>query len=206
MSAVADERAALAATFRETAPDAPTLCSGWAARDLLAHLVVRESRPDAAPGIVVPFLSGYTDRVQNSYARGDYAALVDRFAGGPPWWSPFRLVEGLANTAEFFVHHEDVRRAIDGWEPRTLPPALRDALLTTLKRVAKPALRSVPARVTLVDPRAGELLTTGAGPTVTVTGDVGELVVFCFGRDAARLDIDGATDVVDAVRGASRGI
>jgi uncharacterized protein (TIGR03085 family) len=206
MSAVSDERAALARTFRETGPDAPTLCSGWATRDLLAHLVVRESRPDAAPGILVPFLSGYTERVQNSYAHGDFTALVDRFAGGPPLWSPFRLVEGLANTAEFFVHHEDVRRAVEGWEPRTLPTSLHDALIVALKRVGKPTLRSVPARVTLVDPTAGELVTAGAGPTVTVTGDVGELLLFAFGRDAVRLEFDGADDVVDAVRGASRGI
>ncbi len=206
MSAVADERAALAATLRETGPDAPTLCAGWTTRDLLAHLVIREGRPDASPGIIVPFFAGYTERVQNSYARGDYAALVDRFADGPPWWSPFRLVEGLVNTGEFFVHHEDVRRASDGWQPRTLPPALRIALLSAVKRIGKPTLRSVPARVTLVDPVAGELLTTGAGPTVTITGDVAELVLFCFGRDAVRLEFDGAADVVDAVRGASRGI
>ncbi|MGZ8179887.1 TIGR03085 family metal-binding protein [Williamsia sp. SKLECPSW1] len=206
MSAVADERAALAETFRETGPDAPTLCSGWTTRDLLAHLVVRESRPDASPGILIPFLAGYTERVQNSYARGDYDALVTRFAGGPPVWSPFRLVEGLANTAEFFVHHEDVRRAVAGWEPRTLPTELRSALVTTLRRIGKPTLRSVPARVTLADPVEGELVTTGSGPAVTITGDVGELLVFAFGRDAARLDFDGPTDAVDTVRGASRGI
>ncbi len=121
MSAVADERAALAATFRDTGPDAPTLCAGWTTRDLLAHLVIREGRPDASPGHRRAVVRRYTERVQNSYARGDWTALVDRFAGGPPWWSPFRLVEGLVNTGEFFVHHEDVRRASAGGSPARCP-------------------------------------------------------------------------------------
>lgn len=208
MSVVGDERAALAETFRATGPDAPTLCTGWSTRDLLAHLVVREGRPDASPGIMIPLFAGHTERVQNSYARRDYPALIDQFASGPPMWSPFRLIDGLANTAEFYVHHEDVRRAVDGWEPRTLPPGLRAALLTNLKRVGKPALRSLPARVTLVDPNDGELITAGSSSAapVTITGDVGELVFFCFGRDAARVDLDGDDGAVAAVRGASRGI
>lgn len=33
-------------------PDAPTLGAGWKTRDLAAHLVVRESRPDAAAGVI----------------------------------------------------------------------------------------------------------------------------------------------------------
>ncbi|GAA2050291.1 TIGR03085 family metal-binding protein [Williamsia deligens] len=206
MSVVSDERAALAQTFREAGPDAPTLCGGWQTRDLLAHLVVRESRPDAAPGILVPFLAGYTERVQNSYARGDYAGLVGRFASGPPLWSPFRLVEGLANTAEFFVHHEDVRRGSTGWEPRTLPTGLHSALTSTLKRMGKPLLRSVPARLTLVDPAGGEVLTTGSGPAVTITGDIGELMLFAFGRDAVRVEFTGSDSAVESVRGASRGL
>src|SRR5690606_3490565 len=40
-----DERAALVATARDTDPDAPTLCEGWTARHLLAHLVEREHQP-----------------------------------------------------------------------------------------------------------------------------------------------------------------
>lgn len=39
------ERYALAATFREVGPGAPTLCAGWRSEDLLAHLVLRETRP-----------------------------------------------------------------------------------------------------------------------------------------------------------------
>lgn len=64
MTAAQRERAALVESLREHGPDAPTLCEGWTARDLAAHLVVRERRLDAAPGILVPQLAGYTERVQ----------------------------------------------------------------------------------------------------------------------------------------------
>src|SRR5699024_1120429 len=40
------ERAAPAATLLEADPQAPTLCVGWRVVDLLAHLVLREHRPD----------------------------------------------------------------------------------------------------------------------------------------------------------------
>ena len=46
-SVAATERADLCDLFRAVGPDAPTLCEGWTTRDLAAHLVVRERRPDA---------------------------------------------------------------------------------------------------------------------------------------------------------------
>ena len=46
-------RRTLCEVFDDVGPDAPTLCEGWATRDLAAHLVVRETRPDAAAGILV---------------------------------------------------------------------------------------------------------------------------------------------------------
>ena len=53
-------------------PDEPTLCEGWNTRDLAAHLVLRESRPDAALGVVVRPLAGRTARLQDKLARGDF--------------------------------------------------------------------------------------------------------------------------------------
>ena len=53
----------------QSVPDAPTLCEGWKTRDLAAHLVVRERRPDATLGIAVPFLADYTAKVQNKVAQ-----------------------------------------------------------------------------------------------------------------------------------------
>jgi uncharacterized protein (TIGR03083 family) len=63
------ERLALGTLLAETGPDAPTLCAGWTTGDLVAHLVIRERRLDAGPGVVVPALSGYTERVQGGVLR-----------------------------------------------------------------------------------------------------------------------------------------
>ena len=42
------EREALAYLMLELGPDAPTVNEGWTTRDLAAHQLVRERRPDAA--------------------------------------------------------------------------------------------------------------------------------------------------------------
>jgi uncharacterized protein (TIGR03085 family) len=112
MTAAQLERGALVATFREVGPHAPTLCEGWNTTDLAAHLVVRERRLDATLGIAVPFLAGYTAKVQDKTATSkSWDALVDLVASGPPIYSPFKLLDPVANLGEMFIHHEDVRHA-----------------------------------------------------------------------------------------------
>src|SRR3954468_1320770 len=120
MGVAADERQALSSLLQDLGPDAPTLCEGWTTRDLAAHLVVREHRPDAAPGILVPALAGYTQKVQDRYAAKPWAALVEQVRNGPSkfWPTAIGPLDELTNTAEFLVHHEDVRRAQPGWAPR----------------------------------------------------------------------------------------
>ena len=59
------ERLALCRTLERVGPDAPTLCPPWRTRDLAAHLVLRERRPDAAPGIWLRAAAGRTRRVQD---------------------------------------------------------------------------------------------------------------------------------------------
>ena len=56
------ERQALCDTALAVGAKAPTLCEGWAVSDLLAHLVLRETRPDLAAGMMVPLLAGRRDR------------------------------------------------------------------------------------------------------------------------------------------------
>ena len=124
-----DERTALCALLDETGPGAPTLCEGWRTVDLAAHLVLRERRPDAAAGVMGGPLAGYTQRVQRGLiARMPYRQLVDEFRNGPPKLSAFRIpgVDERANVVEFFVHHEDVRRAQPDWQPRELEHGLAE--------------------------------------------------------------------------------
>ena len=107
------ERAALADLLDAVGPDAPTLCGDWTTRDLAAHLVVRERRPDATPGIAISAFAGWTASVQDSYAERPYAELVELVRTGPGRLSPFSLpgADTFFNTTEYAVHHEDVRRA-----------------------------------------------------------------------------------------------
>ncbi|GAA4290071.1 TIGR03085 family metal-binding protein [Mycobacterium paraffinicum] len=203
MSVAQRERAALVDTLRGVGPDAPTLCEGWKTRDLAAHLVIREYRPDAAPGIVIPFFAPHTEKVQDQTAETEWGELVDKVASGPPVYSPFKLLDAVANVAEMFIHHEDVRRAQPGWNPRELDPALAARLRRTLPLMARVTLAKAPGRVALRTPEGKTLLTAGRGPAVTVTGAPEELLLFAVGR-AARVDFDGDASAVQAVRDAPK--
>src|SRR5262245_36908412 len=135
-SVAAAERAELCDLFRVVGPDAPTLCSGWTTRDLAAHLVVRERRPDAAAGIVIPALAGHGEKVRRAVAAQPWAELVALVSHGPPMWNPshFEPLDAFVNTLEFFVHHEDVLRAQPDWTARRLEPDVEDAIAAAIGR------------------------------------------------------------------------
>jgi uncharacterized protein (TIGR03085 family) len=207
MTAAQRERSALVDTLREVGPDAPTLCAGWTTRDLAAHLVVRERRLDATPGITLPFLAGYTAKVQDRLTRStSWDDLVELVASGPPIYSPFKLLDSVANLGEMFIHHEDVRRAVDGWQPRVLDESTAAALGRQLGFLSRIALGKQPAQVTLRTPDGRQIARVGRGDAVTVTGEPQELVLFVAGRDAVRVEFDGDPQAVAAVRGSHRGL
>lgn len=184
----ASERVSLSDLLDQVGPDAPTLCEGWNTRDLTAHLVLRESRPDAALGVVVRPLAGRTARLQNKLTRGDFTELVNRLRSGPPRFSFFRphALGELLNNVEFFVHHEDVRRAAPVWEPRVLDAATTALLWKRSTQMAKRILRSAPGGIELIRPDTGQHHTVRAAvpgqPTLTLTGAPQELLLYMFGR------------------------
>jgi uncharacterized protein (TIGR03085 family) len=207
MTAAQRERAALVETMRSVGPDAPTLCGDWTTRDLAAHLVVREGRLDATAGVMVPFLAGYTEKVQRQVTQAnDWDELLDKVASGPPLYSPFKVLDPVVNMGEMFIHHEDVRRAQSNWEPRPLDDATVKALGRGLPLMARLTLAKAPATVSLRTPQGKELASAGRGPGLTITGEPAELLLFISGRDAVRLDFDGEPALVDAVRSARRGL
>ena len=207
MTAAQRERSALVETMRSVGPGAPTLCGDWTTRDLAAHLVVREGRLDATPGIAIPFFAGYTDKVQRQVAASaEWDELLDKIASGPPIFSPFKILDPVANMGEMFIHHEDVRRAQPGWEPRPLDDATVKALGRGLSIMARLTLAKAPARVSLRTPEGKTLATVGRGPELTVTGEPQEVLLFISGRDAVRLEFDGDAALVDAVRASRRGL
>ncbi|MGH3762811.1 TIGR03085 family metal-binding protein [Actinophytocola sp.] len=212
MAVSTDERAALSDLFAELGPDEPTLCEGWRTRDLAAHLVVREHRPDAAPGILLAPLARYTRRVQDGYAHRPWAELVDLVRSGPPALWPTRIpaLDRLVNSVEFFVHHEDVRRARPDWKPRDPDPE-RDAVIWAgVRRVARLTMRRCPVGLVLRWPGGGEVgaeVVVRRGPnTVILSGEPGELLLFALGRDAVEIDVDGEQSAIAVVRGLKRGL
>ncbi|MDJ0771083.1 MAG: TIGR03085 family metal-binding protein [Ilumatobacter sp.] len=202
------ERQRLASLMLELGPDAPTRCDGWTARDLAAHIVLRERRPDAAVGVVFGRFAGRTAAVQAKIADGDWKELVAKLRNGPPIWSPTRIgaIDRAFNTLEFFVHHEDLRRATEQWRPRELDDDLADDLDAALRRGARLLARRARCGVTL-EPDAGRARITArdADPTVIVRGPLGELVLWMFGRDAD-VEFDGPDDAVEALRAARLGV
>ncbi|GLB62352.1 TIGR03085 family protein [Dietzia sp. NCCP-2495] len=204
------ERSALVETMRGTGPDAPTLCDGWTTRDLAAHLVVREARPEAA-GVLVPALAARLESLRLVEAQRPWTELLEQIEAGPPWYSPLRIADTLANTAEYLVHHEDVRRAADGWTRRELDQADLDRLWTLSTLVARTKLRKVRARIDLCVPAASEStgaapVSTGAAlaPYVTVIADPVELLLWSFGRNEVDIEISGARAGIEALESVSR--
>jgi uncharacterized protein (TIGR03085 family) len=205
------ERNELCDLLLETGPEAPTLCEGWTTRDLAAHLVMRERRPDAAAGIMIKPLAGYTEKVRHQTAEVPWEQLVETVRDGPPRWSPQRLepVDKYTNTVEYFVHHEDVRRAADDWEPRQLSHDAESALWTLLRRGSRMMVRKLPMGVVLATPDGLQAVARKAKagqPTATITGPPGELAMFISGRQAhARVDIT-PPDLADQLATADLGL
>lgn len=112
------ERRRLCDLLLEVGPDHPTLCEGWRTADLAAHLVIRERKPLATPGILLGGrLGAYTERVQKATRDGSpYPALVERIRQGPP--RPLRPLDGAINLSEYFIHLEDVHRGDGTTGPR----------------------------------------------------------------------------------------
>lgn len=205
------ERHALCDTALALGPDAPTLCGGWTARDLVAHLLVRESSLVGAAGIAVPPLAGLTERAMARASRAPFPDMVAKLRD--PGFTPYRLpgVERLANTLEYFVHHEDLRRAQPGWEPRELAVADEDELWRLIKGAARLASRKadvpVEIRRAVWDDLPPESATVrkGADPAV-VTGRPSELVLFFFGRSQLRgVTFEGPPDTVARLQESERG-
>jgi uncharacterized protein (TIGR03085 family) len=213
-----EERLALCALLEKTGPDAPTLCEGWNTGDLAAHLVLRERRPDAAGGVIGGPLAGYTAKVQSRIrARTSFPDLVRTIRSGPPRLSPMGIpgMDERANAVEFFVHHEDIRRAAPGWEPRDISSGESDMLWHRL-RMARFMLRKAPVGVELARDDgigAGEVSAEGpayritaknATPAVTVVGTPAELTMWVMGRTTAtRVRFDGIEAAVSKLTDAN---
>ena len=206
----AAERAQLSDLLQELGPGAPTLLAPWTTRDMAAHLILRERDPLAGPGLVLPGAwSRLAQRRQAALARRDFTWLTATLRSGPPPGF-FRIgwVRRLASLNEFFVHHEDVRRA-NGRRPRVHEPAMDEALWLNVRRgrwLLARRLRGAGLELhwagtaKTVRARRGE-------PVACIAGPPGELLLYLFGRQAAaQVEVSGPDAAVEAVRRARFGM
>jgi uncharacterized protein (TIGR03085 family) len=202
------ERLLLADLLDSSGPAAPTLCKGWTTRELAAHLVVRERRTDAASGIVIKPLAPRLERVMAEFAEKPYEELVQLIRTGPPRFSPFALkqVDEAANTVEFFLHTEDIRRARTDWTPREIDPVFADTLWKRLETAARIYGRKSPVGLVLRRANGQTAVARKGTPVVTVTGEPAELLLFASGRqDVARVELEGDKDAISKVEQAELG-
>jgi len=171
------ERLGLVEVFRSLGPSAPTLCEGWRTADLLAHLVLRERKPVAALGILVPSLSARTEQLTLELAS-DFEANIRLFESGPPSWNPMRYLDALVNGSEMLIHHEDVLRAQPEWKPRVLSAPAQQEARRILRGAAQLMTRGAKVKVR-PDP-AGAL--TPANGEVVIRGDEVDILLRISGR------------------------
>lgn len=203
------ERLILADLLESSGPEAPTLCDGWKTRDLAAHVVVRERRADAAGGLVIKALADRLDRVQGEFAAKPYEELIQLIRTGPPRMSPYALkqVDEAANTVEFYIHAEDVRRAAPEWTPRELDSVFQDALWKRLETMGRVFGRKSPVGLVLRRPDGQTAVARKGTPVVTVTGEPNELVLYASGRQrVAQVEEEGEKEAVARVHEANLGL
>ena len=206
----AAERAQLSDLLDELGPGAPTLLTPWTTRDIAAHLVLRERDYLAGPGLVLPGgWSRLAERRRETLALRDFAWLVATFRSGPPPGF-FRIgwVRRLPSLNEFFVHHEDVRRA-NGRGPRASGHAMDEALWRNVGRSSWFLARRLRG-AGLELQRAGTAQAVRARrgePAARIAGPPGELLLYLFGRPgAAHVEVSGPAAAVEAVRRARFGM
>ncbi len=199
------QREALCDALGAVHPSSPTLCDGWTAHHLAAHVWLRENRAFRIAGSL---LTGRRDRIEllmhEVMTQRPYADLVAAIRRGPEGLSPFRLpgVEDVANTLEFFVHCEDVRRGSGNNTPRPTDRALEELCWKRVPAMARMFLHGCPVAVWLErDVPPGEPVRIGKGPDiVTLVGAPSEVLLYLFGRrSAANVDVVGEPAAISVI-------
>lgn len=196
MSHAQTERALLCDALLAVGPSAPTLCEGWTAHDLAAHVWLRENEFINSLGFFAPKFEARTEaRVAELEEQLQYGELVDLVRHGPPRFSLFALpgADEAANGVELLIHGMDVRRPNGIAEPDRGPDF--DAWVwKRLNGIASMMLRKPPVAVVLQwAGHPDKTVRVGQGDRiVTVVGAPIELLLYASGRrEAADVELIG---------------
>ncbi len=204
MTFASTERRSLGTLLLDVGPDAPTLCEGWNTHHLAVHLYIRENRPLATPGMFLAPLGGVLEKETRRQMERPYEDVVREWAAGPPL--PMRPIDQSVNTAENFIHHEDVRRGDGVSRPRDFSAAVNGKLYKAAKIFGTASLRKSPVPV-IVTPPSLPPLTLGerhgvaerGDNVIRVFGEPGELLLWLSGRSAADVRVEGDDALVEQV-------
>jgi len=189
------ERQGLVETLKALGPDAPTLCEGWMTKHLLAHLIMRETEPVNASGIL---LKGRQKQTQNRLEElsTHFESNLSKLKSGPPLWNPMRYLDKWVNALEMLIHHEDVLRAQPNWQRRKFTDSETKELDFLLKIAPRFLVRGAKVVPTLV---VGDLQSSGR---IILRGDQVDLLLFLAGRQSAsNVSIEGdELDVADFMK------
>lgn len=166
-------------------PQAPTLCEGWDAHHLAAHVWGMTHDVLSWPGIVLPVFGGLTERrlqrAMTAMSFPELVAEIGRLDG-------FRCMPGDGREGhrhalgEFVVHTEDVRRA-DDLPPAELSPALAEALWLRVQKVSRQLHRRRHGGLVLVRTDGDSTpVVIAEGPGKVVSGPVLELLLWAHRR------------------------
>ncbi len=193
MTLAQSQRTQLLDLFLELGPFAPTLCEGWKTQDLVAHLWIREHKPQAMLGMFSEKFEDMTERIQiNALHTHGFVTLVDKLRKPSLMMRP---MDSLINGAEYFIHHMDVLRAND--RDQEISDRDEETLRTPLKMFASKTAKAYGDRV-VVDTNDGKKLELGQGTRpVHLIGKPSEVLLFVAGRtDNAKVQLVGEPDAV----------
>jgi len=196
------ERVAISQLLRKLGPEAPTLCEGWNSFDLLVHLVSRETRPDAAIGLVLPVFSSYTSKVAEGIKSRGFENLITEFEQGPKKNSFFAIpgVDNVANSFEFLIHHEDLLRGQPDYSPRVLDENDKKLVWKRFTQSGKLLMRK--AKVGIIAQSDLGTYTIKSGQScVTIKGDVIDLLLFAYGRkNHVKIEFEGEENAIRIIK------
>lgn len=176
--------------------DAPSLCTGWRVRDVVAHMFSYEDLGKL--GLLKRFAKGRVIRA-NQVGVDESATLTpdQLLTFVRHHLTPRGLTAGFGGMIALVdgtIHHQDIRRPLG--LPREIPQdrlhRVLDAALTNPRLRAKPRIRGLSLRATDIDWKAG------AGPEVSGTGEA--LLMAIAGRPSVLAELTGPGQQVLAQR------